>query len=684
MYRSKIPPTDDGGNKGEKKVAWTTHVMAQTAHLSRETYLVSITRDTIIYLIFWINLTFICLAMISPYMYHMTDAIRSQLADQKFKSEFDTMTFNEIRTVSDFWYYMERLYPKVIFSNNLFDEEDDTKSKFDVGILYVNKLIGVPTIRQVTVRNNSCTTHPRFRRAFLVCYDSYHSGSISTHDLPTLGVVGPEIEAFKWQSEDDLEGTSYIGRVATYDGSGFFTKLGRSQHTTTRTISRLKYGMWVRRETRAIFVDTTVYNPNMNLFTNILIVFELPPTGGVLPNIYFRTMKLIRYFTILDHIVLGCEIVFFCFVLFYLAEEIREVIFLKFYYFNQITNYIDVLIVVTSLAYFICILYQHIVVTALMEKVGKSITQYNSFAKVSRNEMVIKNVQAVCLFVATLKLFQFINIDKTMRHLTRTIKRSAKDVLGFSIMFLLIFVSFAELGYLIFGTQVPAFSGFGVSMFTLLRTILGDFDYAEIEKAHRILAPIYFILFIFLVFFVLINMFLAIISDTYSDVKTEMDVAPTQIERISFWRRGLYNFFTDCGCGACTPRAMVKMNDDNATVENIVLILRGCGYSKLDIDTFLARYKIEKNADARVRDVALLIDALKGSFGETESATKKESAEPRKSSVTGQNIAPIIPMDEFVGQQQRLDKIEAVMAVISDKLEALLKRLNSLESVRKY
>lgn len=41
-------------------------------------------------------------------------------------------------------------------------------------------------------------------------------------------------------------------------------------------------------------------------------------------------------------------------------------------------------------------------------------------------------------------------------------------------------------------------------MFTLLRTILGDFDYMEIERANRILAPVFFLSYIFFVFFVLL------------------------------------------------------------------------------------------------------------------------------------------------------------------------------------
>lgn len=71
-------------------------------------------------------------------------------------------------------------------------------------------------------------------------------------------------------------------------------------------------------------------------------------------------------------------------------------------------------------------------------------------------------------------------------------------------MFFIIFFAFAELGYLLFGSQVEDFSSFGVAMFTLLRTILGDFDYQAIEQANRVLAPIYFLSYIFFVFFVLL------------------------------------------------------------------------------------------------------------------------------------------------------------------------------------
>lgn len=58
--------------------------------------------------------------------------------------------------------------------------------------------------------------------------------------------------------------------------------------------------------------------------------------------------------------------------------------------------------------------------------------------------------------------------------------------------------------------------------FTLLRLILGDFNFYELEAANRVLGPIFFLSYIFFVFFVLMNMFLAIINDTYAEVKSEI------------------------------------------------------------------------------------------------------------------------------------------------------------------
>lgn len=51
-----------------------------------------------------------------------------------------------------------------------------------------------------------------------------------------------------------------------------------------------------------------------------------------------------------------------------------------------------------------------------------------------------------------------------MTQLSSTLGRCAKDLLGFTVMFFIIFLAFTQLGYLLFGTQVKDFSNFGNSL----------------------------------------------------------------------------------------------------------------------------------------------------------------------------------------------------------------------------
>lgn len=76
--------------------------------------------------------------------------------------------------------------------------------------------------------------------------------------------------------------------------------------------------------------------------------------------------------------------------------------------------------------------------------------------------------------------------------------------MGFGFMFLIVFIAFAQLGYILFGTENENFRTYGDSILTLLRAVLGDFDYLAIEKANRVLGPIFFVTYIFFVFFVLL------------------------------------------------------------------------------------------------------------------------------------------------------------------------------------
>lgn len=72
---------------------------------------------------------------------------------------------------------------------------------------------------------------------------------------------------------------------------------------------------------------------------------EFPATGGAIPSYQIRTVKLIRYITTWDYFILGCELLFCVFILYYIVEEILELKIHKFSYFNSIWNILDIVVI---------------------------------------------------------------------------------------------------------------------------------------------------------------------------------------------------------------------------------------------------------------------------------------------------------------------------------------------------
>lgn len=64
--------------------------------------------------------------------------------------------------------------------------------------------------------------------------------------------------------------------------------------------------------------------------------------------------------------------------------------------------------------------------------------------------------------------WKFFSFNRTMTQLQSTLSRCSKDIAGFAVMFFIIFLAYAQLGYLVFGTQIEDFSTFHASMLVAL------------------------------------------------------------------------------------------------------------------------------------------------------------------------------------------------------------------------
>lgn len=69
-----------------------------------------------------------------------------------------------------------------------------------------------------------------------------------------------------YRTQDELDGSSHWGKIATYSGAGYVQDLTRNKSESAAIIDHLFDQRWIRRGTRVLFIDFTVYNANINLF----------------------------------------------------------------------------------------------------------------------------------------------------------------------------------------------------------------------------------------------------------------------------------------------------------------------------------------------------------------------------------------------------------------------------------
>ncbi|KAG8506524.1 Polycystic kidney disease 2-like 2 protein, partial [Galemys pyrenaicus] len=416
--------------------------------------------------------------MVNPHMYYLNKVMSSLFLDTSVPGDERT-SFKSIRSITDFWKFMEGPLLEGLYWDSWYTNQKVYDFKNTSRIYYENILLGFPRVRQLKVRNDTCKVHSSFQSLMEECYDKYTGGN---EDLTDFGLQHDT----EWKySSPAISSPWHWGFVGVYKNGGYIFTLSRSKSETKNKFINLRLNSWITRGTRVVFIDFSLYNANVNLFCIIRLVAEFPATGGILTSWQFYSVKLLRYVSFYDYFIASCEITFCIFLIVFTTQEVKKMREFKSAYFRSIWNWLELLL---------------------------------------------------------LGIFKFINFNKTMAQLSSTLSRCIKDIIGFAIMFFIIFFAYAQLGYLVFGSQVDDFSTFQNSIFAQFRIVLGDFNFAGIQQVSRILGPIYFVTFIFFVFFVLLNMFLAIINNTYSEVKADYSLGRRpDFELGEMIKKGYYN-----------------------------------------------------------------------------------------------------------------------------------------------
>ncbi|XP_012875849.1 PREDICTED: polycystic kidney disease 2-like 2 protein isoform X1 [Dipodomys ordii] len=273
-------------------------------HYRKEVQITTTLQELLLYFIFLINLCILTFGMVNPHMYYLNKVMSSLFLDTYIPDDERT-NFKSIRSITDFWKFMEGPLLDGLYWDSWYNNQKLYDLKNSSRIYYENILLGVPRVRQLKVRNNTCKIYSSFQSLMSECYDKYTS---ENEDLSDFGL---RLDSEWKYSTSNTNSPWHWGFVGVYGNGGYIFTLSKSKSETKNKFIDLRLNSWITRGTRVIFIDFSLYNANVNLFCIIrfaqfrIVLGDFNFAGiqqanRILGPIYFITFIFFVFFVLLN------------------------------------------------------------------------------------------------------------------------------------------------------------------------------------------------------------------------------------------------------------------------------------------------------------------------------------------------------------------------------------------------
>lgn len=340
---------------------------------------------------------------------------------------------------------------------------------------------------------------------------------------------------WRYVPAESLHDSPSWGLFHVYDGGGYVANLGYSRSTARSVISNLHKFGWIDRQTRAILLQFSIYNPNTGYLSIATYHFEILPTGYGNPFPTIDTLLLTSTQTGFYQFYLICQLLFIIIVVVLVLKEVYKIYRKKCAYFRDVWNWVEILQITFS---FLVVVF-YVIKSKMVLKSAIKVKE-NPFISVSFGEAISWHhaenaVLAIAVFIATVKLLRMIRFNPHVSIMMTSFRVSRRLLVSYSVIFTIIFLSYAQLGLLAFGSDIQRYSTFQRMLYSeFLMCLGGKMDLAELMRANRVLGPLFGFSFNILMSFLFLNFFVAILNDSYEDVKDNTDIQSKEFEMADF------------------------------------------------------------------------------------------------------------------------------------------------------
>jgi len=327
--------------------------------------------------------------------------------------------------------------------------------------------------------------------------------------------------AYQFKDATTLQGSPIDGLYDTYDGSGYLFEMRGKLSFLQGNLSLLRETQWIDRQTRAVFVEFSVYNPNINLVMISTILVEFLSTGTILTTAKFDPLNLFSESNGFSFKTIS-ELVFVAFILYYLIVEVREMLNNDFKeYFSEFWTYVEWSIIITAFISCTMILIRLKTAQEVLDFFKQTAGYgYMKLQKVNDCNQTLTFSLGWCAFLGTIKFLKMLRFNQNIAHLGMTLKFCFAELIFCSMAFFLIWVAFVQLMYLIYGGDLLEYASLTKSMMSAFLTILGKFDAKQfLNMRYSFMGPMVFASYNMIILCFVVNIFISIITDSFDQVR---------------------------------------------------------------------------------------------------------------------------------------------------------------------
>uniref|UniRef100_A0A8C9YDZ1 Polycystic kidney disease 1 like 2a n=1 Tax=Sander lucioperca TaxID=283035 RepID=A0A8C9YDZ1_SANLU len=381
-----------------------------------------------------------------------------------------------------------------------------------------SKLVGNARLRQVRVQKNSCQIAGPMLQFVPDCQAPY------SWEVEDMGSYGPgwsqsakdnistsTSSPWTYQTQAQLRTPNVWSKLVLYRGGGFVTELGPDSQNASSTLEYLFRNTWLDIYTRAIFVEFTVYNANVNLFCIVTLFLETTAVGAFQFTSELHSVRLYQSPGGLYFLVMVAEIVYLLFIVYYMFLQGKLMKQQRWAYFRSRWNLLELTIILLSWSAVAVFIKRTLLGNRDMTYYQNHKDKFASFYDTAKADSTLQYLIAFVVLLATFKLWHLLRLNPKMNMITAALQRAWSDITCYLVLIVIMLLAYSITCNVTYGWQLSSYRTWLDALVTIVSLQIGIFNYDEVIDCSPVLSGLIFGSCIVFMTFVVLNLFVSVI-----------------------------------------------------------------------------------------------------------------------------------------------------------------------------